>query len=219
VARLGAVLRYRLPLWTRTTVTAIHGSPRVEAIELAHVGTGDRRRVACDTVVFTGEWIADHELAVALGLELDAGTRGPLVDTGLRTEHPGVLAAGNVLHGADPADVAALSGRHAGAAAAAWLNGGTWPQRLLPIRCRPPLDWVSPSAVSEVRGDPPRGRFLLRSRAFLRRPQIEVRQGERVLWSGRLRRLGPGRSAAIPGGWPQAADAGGGPVELNLAGH
>ena len=36
-----------------------------------------RARVACDTVVFTADWIPDHELAVMGGLAMDPGTRGP----------------------------------------------------------------------------------------------------------------------------------------------
>ena len=37
----------------------------------------------------------------------------------LRSSTPGVFAAGNVLHGAEQADVAALSGRHVAAAVVA----------------------------------------------------------------------------------------------------
>ena len=215
--RAGVALRYRVPLWTRTSVAAIHGQPRVEEVELRDLDTGATRRVACDTVVFTAGWIADHELAAAVGLELDAGTRGPLVDAGLRTARPGLFAAGNVLHGAEPADVAALSGRRAAASVAAWLSAGSWPGRLLPITCRPPLAWVSPSAVSTMRDEPPRGRFLLRSTAFLRRPQIEIRQGGRVVWSGRVGRVMPGRSVALPPRCLDAVDPAGEPVEMGLA--
>ena len=35
----------------------------VEAVELTDSTTGATRRIACDTVVFTGDWIPDHELA------------------------------------------------------------------------------------------------------------------------------------------------------------
>ena len=70
----------------------------------------DRRRrdVDCDTVVFTGDWIPDHELARTGGLAMDPATRGPVVDAGLRTSRPGVFAVGNLLHPVDTADGAAL---------------------------------------------------------------------------------------------------------------
>jgi thioredoxin reductase len=204
-----ARLAVRVPLFTRTQVTAIHGSPRVEEVELTDLSGGATSRVACDTVVFTGDWIPDYELAVTLGLELDPGTRGPRIDTGLRTTRPGLFAAGNLLHGAEPADVAALSGRHAAAAVLSWLADRTWPERVT-IECREPLRWVAPNAVSERLDLPSRGRFLLRSSAFQRWPLIEIGQGQRLLWRDRVPRLVPGRSTSLPADWLPAVDLGAG---------
>jgi hypothetical protein len=199
-------------------LAAIHGSPRVEEVELVDLDSGRTRSVACDTVVFTADWIPDHELAVTGGLELDPGTRGPRVDTGLRTARAGVLAAGNLLHGAEPADVAALSGRHAAATAAGWLaDPGAWPAPRVPIACEPPLAWISPNALGPQRGEPPRGCFALRPRVFRRRAAIDVRQDGRVLWAGRIGGLVPGRSASLPSGWIAAVDAAGGTVVVRLA--
>src|SRR5262249_53595786 len=183
-ARTAAAVRYRVPLWTNTEVVDIHGWPRVAGVQLRS-GNGETRRVACDTVVFTGDWIPDHELAVLGGVDLDSsGTRGPRVDTALRTSRVGVFAAGNVVQGAEPADVAALAGRHSAAAVALWLQERDW-AAAVPVSCLAPLRWVSPNAVSTAT-PPPRGRFLLRASAFLERPRIEIRQEGRVLWSGRL---------------------------------
>jgi thioredoxin reductase len=124
--RLGAQLRYRVPVWTRTRVSAIHGRPRVEAVELTDLASGRRRELACDTVVFSDDWVPDNELAAMAGLELgEAGS--PWVDAGLRSSRAGVFAAGNLLHGAEQADVAALSGRHSAAAVAGYLATGEWP--------------------------------------------------------------------------------------------
>jgi NADPH-dependent 2,4-dienoyl-CoA reductase/sulfur reductase-like enzyme len=215
--RAGAAARYRAPLHPRTAITRIDGRDRVTAVQLTALDTGVARTVACDTVVFTADWIPDHELAVLAGIALDPGTRGPIVDASLRTERPGTFAAGNLDHGAEPADIAALSGRHAGAAAAAFLEGDrAWPERFVPIRCAPPLHWIAPNAVSAGAGPPPRGRLLVRAHAFLAVPEIEVGQDGRTLWCGRLRRLQPGRSAALPAGWLSAVDPGGGPVAVRV---
>lgn len=218
VFRVGAALRYRTPLWTRTAVTGIHGRPRVEEVELRDLDGGRARRVACDTVVFTADWIPDHELAVLAGLELDPGTRGPQVDTGLRTTRPGVFAAGNLLHGAEPADVAALSGRHAAETVSRWLaEEEPWPERRVPITCRPPLTWISPNAVGKALEPPPRNRFALRTAAFLSRSEVEIRQEGRLLWSGRVASVIPGRSRMLPSAWTARVDPGGGPIAVAIA--
>jgi thioredoxin reductase len=214
--RIGAALRYRAPLWTRTAVAAIHGRERVEEVELIDLDGGGTRRVACDTVVFTADWIPDHELAVMAGLDMDPATNGPRVDTGLRTSREGVFAAGNLLHGAEPADIAALSGRHAAATVARWLSEepSRWPEERVPIVCRPPLRWIAPNSLSDARDTPPRGRFALRSSEFVHRPTIEIRQADRILWTGRLTRLVPGRSAYLPGTWTQSLDGSVDPIEI-----
>jgi hypothetical protein len=197
-------------------LTEIRGLPRVEEVELRDLGTGQTRTVACDTIVFTADWIPDHELSVTAGLELDPGTRGPQVDTALRTTKVGLFAAGNLLQGAEPADIAALSGRHTAGAVARWLNErDPWPDRV-PVVCRPPLLWISPNAVSGAES-PPRDRFALRSSAFLAGAQIEIRQHDRLLWSGRLRRMVPGRSSSLPATWLAGVDPRGSGIDVQLA--
>jgi thioredoxin reductase len=212
--RLGALARYRVPLWTRTRVSAIHGRPRVEEVELTDLDSGGTRAVACDTVVFTADWIPDHELAAIANLEPDPLTRGPAVDAALRTSAPGVFAAGNLLHGAEQADVVALSGRHAAAAVARYLEDGSWPSQRVPIVCEPPLGWIAPNAISGAEA-PPRDRFALRAREFAS-GRVGLTQDGRTLWSGRVGRLMPGRSARLPHEWVREVDLSGGPVVCTL---
>jgi thioredoxin reductase len=214
--RAGAAMRFRTPLHTRTSVSAIRGRRRVEAVELTDLDTGARREVECDLVVFTADWVPDHELAVLAGIELDPLTRGPAVDQGLRTSRAGVFAAGNVLHGAETADVAALDGRHVAEAVVRHLEGREWPALRVPVHCEPPLGWIAPNAIAGTADAPPRGRFLLRSTEWLARPRVEVLQAGRRRWAGRLRGLGPGRSTRLPHDWMAGVDASGGPVTIRL---
>ena len=214
--RIGAALRYRAPVLAGTVITAIHGSEKVESVELTDLGSGRTREIECDLVIFTADWIPDHELAVMAGCELDRGTLGPLIDPALRTTAPGVFAAGNLVHPAETADISALDGRHVAPAVAAYLRGGReWPAQVR-VAARSPLAWVAPNMLSATGHPPPRNRFLLRSREFLRRPRIVVRQGGRELWSGRRRRLVPGRSASIPTNWTVAVDPDSGPVTVSV---
>ena len=178
--RLGARARYRVPVHTRTRVSEIRGRGRVEEVELADLDSGRRRSVACDTVVFSADWIPDHELAVLGGVELDELTRGPAVDPGLHTSRPGVLAAGNVLHGAEQADVAALSGRRVASSVTRYLATGEWPAQRVAVCCEPPLGWIAPNVISS-RGGPPmepaRGHFALRARGAPARTPDRDRPG------------------------------------------
>jgi hypothetical protein len=198
-------------------VSDIQGRERVEAVELTDLETGHVHEVPCDLVVFTADWIPDHELAVLAGADLDPLTRGPAVDPGFRTSRPGVFAAGNLLHGAETADVAALEGSHVAAAVVRFLDGEPWPRARVPVRCLPPLGWVTPNVLSPARPEsrPPRRGFLLRAAERLTLPRIEVTQDGRRLWSGRVRRLGPGRSARVPTRWIPAVDPDGGTVMIH----
>jgi hypothetical protein len=100
---------------------------------------------------------------------------------------------------------------------AGFLGGNAgWPAHA-PVLARDPLRWVAPNLVSPDGPAPSRGRFLLRSNAFLRAPRVEVLQRGRALWSGRLLRLVPGRSAHIPSDWTRRVDPDAGSVSVRVA--
>jgi thioredoxin reductase len=213
-----AATRGRIPVLTRTLLTAITGRARVEAVELQGLATGATRRLDCDTVVFTGDWTPDHELARRGGLGIDTGTRAPTVDAGYRTSAPGVFAAGNLLHGAETAGVCARDGEWVAASMLEWLHAGapSWPVvDAVPVGCAPPLRWVSPNAVAPA-ASLPHGRFLLRSGAFARWPRITVDQAGRTLWSGRLRRTVPTMPIHLRAGWLDRIDPNGGAVRVSV---
>jgi hypothetical protein len=220
---LAAALRWHAPVWTSTAVRRVVGHERLTGVELAHGGMN--RFVPCDTLVFTGDWIPDHELARRSGAALDPGTRGPAVDTALETSVPLVFAAGNLVHAAETADVAALAGRHAARHIAAALRaadeatGPAAPAARIPVLAEPPLTWISPNAIRVPLTPPPRGRFLLRTAAFRDPGRFEVRQGGRVLARVRHGRLVPARAIHFGDGWNARVDPAAGPVRIALALH
>jgi hypothetical protein len=149
-------------VWASTAVRRVEGRERLAAVELADLRTGQVGRVECDTLVFTGDWIPDHELARAAGAAIDPGTRGPSVDTCLETSVPCLFAAGNLVHAAETADVAAPGGVHAAEHIAAALHArqgtaapqadappsaGGPPTQRVPITVEPPLAWIFPNAI------------------------------------------------------------------------
>jgi hypothetical protein len=191
----------RVPVWTEMSVAGVFGRDRVERV-LVRGPDGVERSVAVDTVVFTGDFIPDSELARLAGLAIDPGTRGPACTAEGVTTAPGVFAAGNVVHPAEIADVAAERALSVGQAAAAWLRRGAdptaWPATVR-VRVADPLHWVVPNRTDPAReGDDP---VMIRSRVFLDHPRVVVTQGGRPLASYRLRSMIPNRSQTIPSGW------------------
>ncbi len=191
----------KVPVWTETSVAGVYGRDRVDRVLLRRAD-GEEREVSVDTVVFTGDFIPDNELARLAGLSIDPGTRGPACAAGGVTTAPGIFAAGNVVHPAETADVAARRALAVGRAAAAWLRQGgdrlTW-SATVRVGVADPLQWVVPNRADPAHaGTEP---VLIRSRAFVDRPCVIVTQGGRILASYRLRYLIPNRSRGIPSSW------------------
>jgi len=216
--RWATATRHRVPVLTGTSISAIRGRARVESVELTDLVTGVSRTIECDTVVFTGDWVPEGELARRGGLVLDRSTGAPRVDTGLRTSAPGVFAAGNLLHGAETASVCAASGAWVASAVRDWLADGRAPWPALgasALHCEAPLLWVSPSAVVPGDASVPHGHLLARCSIFSRGARVSAHQAGREVWHGRLRRTIPTRPVHLPAGW-LARVRPGEPVTLRL---
>ena len=207
-------LGLRVPLWTATRVTAIRGHGRVEAVELTDLTTGRTRTVDADTVVFTGDWIPDHELARAAAVAVDPGSLGPRVDQRGATSADGVFATGNLVHPAETADVAARGAHRAGQAAAAWARGERRAGGGVPVVAVPPLRWVSPATV--VPGLGPAARVTARTTRFVARGAVVVEQTGRELARHRVRGAAPNRSLTFAARWMEAVDPSAGPVVIRV---
>ncbi|MBB2992382.1 thioredoxin reductase [Mycolicibacterium iranicum] len=209
------------PVLTGTRVVGVHGKNRVRAVTVEEAATGARREIDCDTVVFTGDWIPDHELARTAGLAMDAATRGPVVDTALRTSRPGVFAVGNLVHPVDTADGAALDGRHVASAVRTWLRTGNEPLAAPAsalIRVEAPLRWVTPQLIPADGTAPARGDLLLWVDEYHRWPRLRAVQDGRVLATKRTPwPAAPGRIFRAPWSLVAEADPKGGVVTLSLA--
>ena len=209
--RLATAARMRVPILTRARVSRIVGSRRVEAVEVADLDGGEPTTIPCDSVIFTGDWIPDHELARLGGLTIDPGTRGPRIDDAGRTSRPGVFAVGNLVHAAEAADVASRCASAAASAVRRYLAGEGWPSPV-PVQVEPPLRWISPNAISPGASGVPHGTFLLRAERFAGPGTLEVRQGERRLREVRIGRLVPNRSLRLADDWIRTTDPDAGPV-------
>lgn len=210
-----ARLRWGFPLLTRSALTRIVGRGRVESVDVTDLETGRPQAISCDTVVFTGDWIADYELARQAGAVLDPASRAPRVDTCLATAEPGVFAVGNLIHPAETADAAALTGAAVAAAVAHWLDGGREPAAgAVSLHVAAPLLWIAPSSLSPTAPLPPRDRFVLRCSEIRGRGFLTVRQAGSTLAVHRVRHLVPNRPLYLPAAWQRAASSDAGPVTV-----
>jgi thioredoxin reductase len=206
------------PVYTRSRIVGIEGKDRVRAAVVENIDTGARTRVDCDTVVFTGDWIPDHELARTGGLAMDDATRGPLVDAALRTSRPGVFAVGNLVHPVDTADGAALDGRHVATAVTRWLRHRDGASAGVRIRTEGPFTWVAPQLVSPDGGSAARGDLLFWVDEYRRLPKLLAVQDGRTLATRRtLWPAAPGRVYRAPWSLVAGADPAGGDVTVSFA--
>lgn len=207
----------RVPVAPHSKVVAIEGKHRVEAVQVQDLRSGITRRVECDTVVLTGDWIPDNELVRSAGLDLADGTRGPAVDMGLRTSGPGIFAIGNLVHPVDTADIAALDGTHVVDSVRHWLNSGDHAQDGVRLTVEAPLRWIAPSRLYPDDPEPARGRLLTWSETSVLSPRIEVRQGSRLLTRQRVPwPANPGRAFRIPARVLSRVDRHGDDVTIRL---
>jgi len=208
---------FRTKLATRTKLVRIIGRPDVQAVEIENLDTGQRRTVACDTVVLTGEWIPDNELARAAGIPLDPASKSPLVDTAMRTDQPGVFAIGNLLHPVDTADIAALDGAAVARHVRAHLDGYQPASNRVELRAAPPFRWVAPHYLRPGDPAPARNRLLLWTDTYIPTPTVVLRQDGRTVATKRLWwPAAPGRVFRIPSDVLNGIDPYGGAVTIGV---
>jgi hypothetical protein len=187
-------------------------------VTVENLDTGARSTIDCDTVITTGDWIPDHELARTGGIELDPATRGPLVNANLQTTTPGVFAVGNLLHPVDTADGAALDGRHVAPKIADWLRTKAEAPQGVRVRAARPFRWVAPQLITPDGAVSARGDLLLWVDEYHRVPTLRATQDghpigvRRTPWPA-----APGRVYRAP--WKLVSDANpaGGDVTIELA--
>lgn len=208
---------FRTRVATRTRVTRILGRDTVSGVEIEHLDTGRRTIVSCDTVVLTGDWIPDNELARAAGIAIDRVSKAPLVDTGLRTAIDGVFAIGNVVHPVDTADIAALDGAAVAPRVLDHLAGQPADGPSIRLRAGAPFRWVAPMVVRKDGPAPPRRRLLAWAEEFVAFPQVVIEQQGRVVASRRLPwPAAPGRVFRVPAGILDGIDWSAGDATLTL---
>ncbi len=184
-----------MPVLTGSALVAIHGGAKVEAVEIER--TGKRRRIACDGVVFTGQFRPETAILATSHLALDPGTRGPMIDQYWRASDPAYFVAGNLLRPVETAGVAFAEGRAAADSIAASLAGKLpAPQRMIALSAAAPLKYLYPQrlALPLARISP----LLMKARIqHPARGRLRLTANGRELWSRAMTAL-PERRLSIP---------------------
>jgi thioredoxin reductase len=183
-------LIFGFPIYKDTSVKAILGNKRVEAVELVRGESQELFQVECDTVVMTGRFRPESSLIDSTPIEKDSSTYGPVVDMNLMTSVPNIFAAGNVLRGADMHDLCALEGKLAARSILKRLESGeVGVDPSITLRAEPPIRYVVPQRIAPIRR-----RMHLFSKFFpwtaiqvertLKQPVIEACSGGEKIWEG-----------------------------------
>ncbi|MGW8670495.1 NAD(P)/FAD-dependent oxidoreductase [Streptomyces niveus] len=217
---LDARLRHGVPLLVGTRVGELLGRGRLSGVALRRAD-GRSTTVACDTVVFTGDWIPDHELARLGGVTLDPATRGPAVDGAFRTDRAGLFAVGNLLRGIEPAGTAAREGLLAAGPVLRHLTDGAAPAARVPVQVEAPLRWITPSRLDPADPRVATGGFILRTESRLAPwSSLVVSRAGRELHRQRLvRGATPNRTLRLSAAWTtrvRAEDRDTGPVRISV---
>jgi thioredoxin reductase len=190
-----ARLALSVPVLTRTDLTAIHGGAKVEGVEIEYAG--QQRRIACDGVIFTGQFRPETATLATSHLALDPSTGGPMIDQYWRASDPAYFVAGNLLRPVETAGVAYAEGRAAAQSIAASLAGKLpAAERMIALSAAAPLKYIYPQRLAlPLAGLSP---LLLKARIqHQAHGRLRLSAGGRELWSRAMTAL-PERRLSIP---------------------
>lgn len=192
-------------------VTRVLGTDRLTGVELTY-RDGSVEHVACDTLLLTGDWVPEYELAMRAGLLMDRATGGPATDTGGRTSRKAMFATGSLTRPGARGDLATADSSAVANAVADYLATGEW-FRGMPINLAAPIDWISPALAMPSESD---AGFVLSATAFRDSATVAFSQGERQLGSYAVPSTAPGIPFGVPGDWCLSIDADGPEINVSL---
>ena len=191
---------YGIPLYLSHTVTEIHGNSRLTGVTVSQVDEhmkpipGTEKEYSCDTLILSVGLIPENELSIDAGVELDAHTRGAVVDQYFQTAVPGIFAAGNVLHVHDLVDFVSLEAENLAEGAARYVREGCLPFCPLAVK---PGEGVNHAIPQRVSGDQD-FKLSLRVSRPVKDCRIVVRQGEREAAVLKMKKAIPAEMIQIP---------------------
>lgn len=172
---------YGIPLYLSCQTTDVYGHDRVEGVQVTPMENGalvpeKAFRIDCDTVLLSVGLVPENELSKEAGVELNATTNGPIVDSTLMTNVDGVFACGNVLHVHDLVDWVAEEARFAGRRAAEWLKGER-PSVQVRVKAGANVRYANPGRLDPKRDN----KVYLRSLVVKNDAELELKADNRLI--------------------------------------
>ena len=189
---------YGIPLFLAHSVTRIYGRDRVEGVDVAPLSDGvpdvsKTFKLDCDSVLLSVGLIPENELSKRLGVKLSLATGGPLVDSSLMTNVPGVFACGNVLHVHDLVDNVSEEAVNCGSSAVDFLSKGAASQAEGSVSAGANLKYVMPPKYKS--GVPQR--FSMRALAPFDDAELSLSSGGVSIMKKRLRFVRPSEMLTV----------------------
>ena len=94
---------------------------------------------------------------------------------------------------------------------ARFLENAQWNENRLAVQPEAPIAWIYPNVLSP---DVPVNRFWFRSNEFRSNVNLQVLQGDHILYQNQLSRLIANTSLNLSGEWVEKANLAGEPVKL-----
>ncbi|MDX7951382.1 FAD/NAD(P)-binding oxidoreductase [Lichenihabitans sp. Uapishka_5] len=187
-----------IPVYYGWRIGDMRGTGRVEEVELVD-GSGRTKRLACDGVLFTGQFVPEASLMRMGPIVVDRNSGGPSVDQDGRCSDPDYYAAGNLLRPIENAGWCYQEGLRAGRAVAedlAWSNTGRTMPAAVPILCGEAVKLVVPQRIARSSAQQALNSLQVRL-SEPRSGALTIRADDKVIWSRRIRSR-PERRILVP---------------------
>jgi NAD(P)H-nitrite reductase large subunit len=109
LVRVALGIWYRFNLITKTEIVEILGDKRVTGVRIRRGNV--ESVIACDTMVFTGNWIPDNELVRRGGFAIDSIYKSPVVNNKAQISGTSIYAIGNLVLPIKAADQCAVEAK------------------------------------------------------------------------------------------------------------
>lgn len=182
-----------VPLYCNAKLVEIGGLNRVEYVLVER--DGQREKIECDSVIFTGEFTGEYTLIKGSHLDYKADTGCPVVDSDGRCSDSAYFAIGNMLHPADMGDQCYQEGYNIGLTVANDLKYSETKAAIrFPIVFDKNVLFTAPSCITIDHRLPTFNLNIRVSRAIT--GMVTVKSGSNVLYQKKHRCL-PGRRIVL----------------------